>query len=421
MAANQFATSRPASPSQASAESLSAISLQNIGEPVRLRFGAFVRSLRANGFTIGLAESHDALRIFCAIEPANKTMLQEALRALFASRRSDWEKFDAIFNAFWFDHGARAMTRFEDRRPMSSQTPPRAAANDHHLGPRSAEDRQKNRDERGEGLDHLMSTECEEEQWGGATSQDSLGKTDFRHILDQEQLQRAYALAQRLAMKMRTRLTRRDRAAQRGRRLDFRRVIHKSIAHGGTPVELVFRRRKTKPLRLVILLDASRSMSAYTAVFVRFMHGALAAFEHASTFLFHTRLVDVTGAMSEKDPQRAVDRFSLMTEGVGGGTRIGDCLATFNSRYAARIIRSRTAIMIISDGFETGEPEVLAREMSALRRRCRRIVWLNPMLGWNGYAPEAAGMKAALPFVDLFAPAHNLESLEALEPYLARL
>lgn len=421
MAANHVATSRPASPSQASAESPSAISLQNMGEPVRLRFAAFVRSLRANGFTIGLAESHDALRIFCAIEPANKTMLQEALRALFASRRSDWEKFDAIFNAFWFGHGSKGTIRFEDRRGAAPQPPSRAAANDQSLASRGAERRENDHKADRESVDRSDAEKSEKEQWGGATSQDSLSKTDFRHILDQEQLQRAYALAQRLAMKMRTRLTRRDRAAQRGRRLDFRRVIHKSIARGGTPVELVFRRRKTKPLRLVILLDASRSMSAYTAVFVRFMHGALAAFEYASTFLFHTRLVDVTGAMTEKDPQRAVDRFSLMTEGVGGGTRIGDCLATFNSRYAARTIRSRTAIMIISDGFETGEPEVLAREMSALRRRCRQIVWLNPMLGWNGYAPEAAGMKAALPFVDLFAPAHNLESLEALEPYLARL
>ncbi|MHB8884831.1 MAG: vWA domain-containing protein [Methylovirgula sp.] len=392
----------------------------DIGTPVRLRLAAFVRSLRANGFAIGLAESHDALRMFCAVDPADKNALRAGLRALFASRQSDWEKFDVIFNAFWFGHGTKGMTRFEDRRRTAPEAQFDTPANEASR-PSSRTDAKDKADENRDPADRPASAEHEDARWGGATVQDSLKQTDFRHILNQEELQRAYALAQRLAAKMRTRLTRRDKLAQRGRRLDFRRVIHKSIARGGTPIELAFRRRKTKPLRLVILLDASGSMSAYTAVFVRFMHGALDAFKYASTFLFHTHLVDVTRAMTEKDPQRAIDRFSLMSQGVGGGTKIGESLAIFNARHAARTIKTRTAVMIISDGFDTGEPEVLAKEMAALRRRCRRIIWLNPMLGWKDYAPEAAGMKAALPFIDLFAPAHNLKSLEALEPYLARL
>jgi len=111
----------------------------------------------------------------------------------------------------------------------------------------------------------------------------------------------------------------------------------------------------------------------------------------------------------------------MMAQGVGGGTRIGDCLADFNRHHAARVIHSRTCVMILSDGYETGDADKLGREMAALRRRCRRIVWLNPMIGWEGYAPEAAGIKAALPHVDLYAPAHTLASLAALEPYLARL
>ncbi|QXX76241.1 VWA domain-containing protein [Methylovirgula sp. HY1] len=392
----------------------------NIGAPVRLRFAAFVRSLRANGFAIGLAESHDVLRVFCPIDPADRNALRTSLRCLFASRQADWENFDAIFNAFWFGHGTKGMTRFEDRRRTAPEAQFDTPTNDFPHAPGNGDAKDKPDDGR-DPADQHASKERKDARWGGATMQDSLKQTDFRHILNQEELQRAYALAQRLATKMRTRLTRRDKLAQRGRHLDFRRVIHKSIARGGTPIELVFRRRKTKPLRLVILLDASGSMSAYTAVFVRFMHGALDAFKYASTFLFHTHLVDVTRAMTEKDPQRAIDRFSLLSQGVGGGTKIGESLAIFNARHAARTIRSRTAVMIISDGFDTGEPDILAKEMAALRRRCRRIIWLNPMLGWKDYAPEAAGMKAALPFIDLFAPAHNLESLEALEPYLARL
>ena len=110
-----------------------------------------------------------------------------------------------------------------------------------------------------------------------------------------------------------------------------------------------------------------------------------------------------------------------MAEGVGGGTRIGESLATFNRHHAARVIHSRTCVMILSYGYDTGDPDALGAEMAALARRCRRIVWLNPLLGWDGYEPSARGMAAALPHVDLFAPAHTLESLAALEPYLARL
>jgi uncharacterized protein with von Willebrand factor type A (vWA) domain len=220
---------------------------------------------------------------------------------------------------------------------------------------------------------------------------------------------------------MRARLIRRDQARRRGRRLDLRRTIHRSISHGGTPIELVWRKRKIKPLRLVILLDASGSMSLYTAFFVRFLHGVVDAFREAEAFVFHTRLAHVSASLRDRDVARAVDRLALMAQGIGGGTRIGESIATFNRWHARRVINSRTAVMIVSDGYDTGEPEQLGVEMRRLRQRCRHIIWLNPLIGWRDYAPSARGMQAALPYIDLFAPAHNLESLAALEPYLARI
>ena len=186
-------------------------------------------------------------------------------------------------------------------------------------------------------------------------------------------------------------------------------------------LDLVWRRRKRRPLRLVMLLDASGSMSQYVAFFLRFLHGVVDAFREAEAFIFHTRLVHVSAYLRDRDIARAVDRLSLMAQGIGGGTRIGESLATFNRWHAARVITSRSAVLIVSDGYDTGEPEMLGREMHRLRRRCRRIVWLNPLLGWEGYEPQARGMRAALPHIQLFAPAHNLESLAALEPYLRRI
>ena len=176
-----------------------------------------------------------------------------------------------------------------------------------------------------------------------------------------------------------------------------------------------------KPLRLVVLLDASGSMNLYTAFFVRFLHGVIDSFRQAEAFVFHTRLAHVSPTLRDRDVARAIDRLGLMAQGIGGGTRIGESLATFNRWHARRVINSRTAIMIVSDGYDTGEPERLVVEMRRLRRRCRRIIWLNPLIGWKGFRPELRGMQAALPHVDLFAPAHNLESLAALEPYLARI
>jgi len=255
----------------------------------------------------------------------------------------------------------------------------------------------------------------------GASRADNLSEIDFRKMADPGQIEAAHEVAARLARTMRTRLTRRDLARRQGYRLDLRRTIHSNISHGGVPISLVKRQRKEKPLRLVMLLDASGSMSMYTGVFLRFIHGVLDEFREAEAFLFHTRLAYVSDAMKEKDPARALDRLSIMAQGAGGGTKIGESLQTFNRWHAARVIHSRTVVMIVSDGYETGDAALLGREMAALSRRCRRIVWLNPMMAWEGYAPEAAGIKAALPHVDLYAPANTLRSLTELEPYLAKL
>jgi uncharacterized protein with von Willebrand factor type A (vWA) domain len=144
-------------------------------------------------------------------------------------------------------------------------------------------------------------------------------------------------------------------------------------------------------------------------------------FRESEAFLFHTRLARASSALRERDPAKALDRLALMAAGVGGGTKIGECLAAFNRMHAKRVIHSRTCVMILSDGYDTGSPDLLASAMRDLRRRCKRVVWLNPLTGRNGFEPSARGMQAALPYLDLFAPAHSLESLAALEPYLARI
>jgi uncharacterized protein len=390
--------------------------MPTIGEGLRRRLAGFARTLRDNGFAVGLAETRDALAILASPAAAHPALLLPALRALFCADRSDWQRFDETFAAFW--HG-RGMKRLKPAQAKPGQHRPSLQS----LAPSTNTAAKAGRQDQlasGDAGDDDAAV-SRREHATEASAAERLAAIDLRHIVDPREIAQTHALAERLARRLRARLVRRERARRCGRRLDLRRTIHRSISHGGTPIDLVWRRRKVKPLKLVMLLDGSGSMSLYTAFFVRFLHGVVDAFREAEAFVFHTRLAHVSASLRDRDVARAVDKLSLMAQGMGGGTRIGDCLATFNRWHAKRVITSRTALMIVSDGYDTGEPAHLAEEMRRLRRRCRRIVWLNPLIGWRDYAPEARGMQAALPFIDLFAPAHNLESLAALEPYLARI
>src|SRR5215468_4304045 len=388
----------------------------SLSAPARRRLAGFARTLRNNGFRIGLAETQDALAVLASPAAMQPALLKPALRALFCATLSDWDRFDEIFDAFWLGRnmrqrqvlsGTASAPHAPARRLAEAHVPQEALGLPDHAQRRSDGNAEMPADGRG--------------RREGASRAEVLTATDLRHIVDPDDIAATHALASRLARAMRVRLVRREQIRRRGRRLDLRHTIHRNISHGGTLLDLAWRRRKIKPLRLVVLLDASGSMNLYTAFFVRFLHGVVDAFREAEAFVFHTRLAHVSPSLRDRDVTRAVEKLSLMAQGIGGGTRIGDSLAAFNRWHARRVINSRTAVMIVSDGYDTGEPNELGEEMRRLRRRCKRIIWLNPLIGWRDYSPRARGMQAALPYIDLFAPAHNLASLAALEPYLARV
>jgi len=389
---------------------------QPLEDAILGRIAGFARLLRSHNFAVGLGESADAARLAGQLGIQRPALLRSAFKALFCSRASDWNRFDALFDSYWLGKGMKRLAKVGGSAAASAR--PALALPSAPAGGRN------DANELADQVSGLSGDESREGATGkseGASRSEIHGTTDFRKIADPLELEKAHAAAERLARVMRTRLSRRERARAKGRRIDLRSTIRRNIAAGGTLLELRLRQRKAKPLRLVVLLDASGSMQMYTAVFTRFIHGVLDHFHEAEAFVFHTRLAHVSSAMREKNATRALERLSLMAEGMGGGTRIGESLATFNQWHAKRVLNSRSCVMILSDGYDTGPPEALARELRHLRRRCRRIVWLNPMMGWEGYRPEARAMQAAMPYLDLLAPAHNLESLAALEPYLARL
>jgi uncharacterized protein len=385
------------------------------GPAMRKRLAGFIVTLRDTGFVIGQAEAQDAARLMSSPIAERPERLRAAMRSLFASRRTELARFDELFDAFWLGRGvksgvkisAEALAARSARRFQQSPGADDQRQKPTHIGEGAAADDSAPSDGGG--------------RHEGASTQESVSKKDIAAFVGDNERARAAELAERFARVMRTRLTRRERARRRGRRLDLRATIRLSVAHGGEPLDLKFRRRKIKPLRLVALLDASGSMESYVAFFTRFLHAVTQVFRESEAFLFHTRLAHVSSALRERNPAKALDRLALMAAGVGGGTKIGECLTAFNRMHARRVIHSRTCVMILSAGYDTGAPELLSSAMRELRRRCKRIVWLNPLTGRAGFEPSARGMQAALPYLDLFAPAHSLESLAALEPYLARI
>lgn len=378
------------------------------------RMVGFLRNLRDNNIAVGLGEARDALTVAGAIDVARPAQLRAALKPLLAARREEAERFDTLFDAYWLRRGVTRGGRPAPAGPGAGEAKRRPALGPMPHGVAAIAD-SVSRDAGDAAADADRSTL----ERGGASKAETLARTDFRHLDNPDDLAELEEMVEAIALSLRRRIERRRRTARRGERLDLRRMLHASIPHGGEPIEIYRKRARRRPLRPVLLLDASGSMSQYSAIFLRFMLALLKRLPESEGYLFHTRLVEIGPVLRERRRVKALERLSLLAEGWGGGTRIGECLATFVKHHARRALRGRSILFILSDGYDTGEPAVLGNAMAALAKRARRIVWLNPLLGWHGYQPVAGGMAAALPHVDLFAPAHNLQSLAALAPHLA--
>ena len=274
--------------------------IDEVSRLVSKKLAAFLRTLRDNGFAVGLHEGRDAAALMAAGYVEKSGLLRSAFKHLFSARKSDWEKFDGLFDAFWL--GRRVKSRsLTMGSTKAANSPSLKRLQDNKSEPAAGE----SATDQIPSSDHAPEGHAGEGRMEGASRAENVAEIDFRKMADPEQIEEAHAVAARLAKAMRTRLTRRDLARRRGYRLDLRRTIHSNISHGGVPISLVKRQRKEKPLRLVMLLDASGSMSMYTGVFLRFIHGVLDEFREAEAFLFHTRLAYVSDAMKEKDPARA--------------------------------------------------------------------------------------------------------------------
>jgi len=373
------------------------------------RIAGFVRLVHEHGFQVGVREEIDALKVARHCTVLDQQRLRWGLRSLLCGNVDEWQRFDQLFDAYWLSADRQTRVEYSPRAKLDQREPPVRPG---HSGVVTEADRPQTGDAGDAGTSGAR---------GGASRQEVMTGTDFRFLSDARQMREMERLVERLARRMRRRLLRRQRLARQGRRVHLRRTIRNSLRYGGTPLELIFKRRRRQLPRLILLLDVSRSMSLYSYLFLRFARGLLGAFRDSQAFIYHTRLVPVTEVLRERDIDKVKEKLAVISLGWSGGTRIGESIQRFNEQYARKILGSRSIVVMVSDGYDTGQPELLAEQLERIQRCARKIVWLNPLLGRDDYQPLAGGMQAALPFIDVFASAHSLVSLAALESQLAYL
>jgi len=362
----------------------------------------FCRFARENGLSNGVQQTLTALEVARTMEFSDPQTFAFALRAVLTCSKEEWELFNQIFELFWsVSQNASGHASKEDKEPRFSKHRPAASP---------------------QALMALLTSDSSQAEREGkavssASAQQRLQKVDLADV-PQDDLLALEQISMRLFRKMSQRLSRRRKIRNLAERIDVRRTIRRSISHGGDPIVLAFRARRPRKNKLVIFLDISGSMNSYSLFLVRFAYALQKSFKHVNTFLFSTNIVEITDLLRTRDLSAALRGLSERAAGWASGTKIGDSLRDFNRLHARKLLSNNTAFIILSDGWDTGEPGMLAAELRDIRHRAREIIWLNPLLGLEGYEPVTRGMSAALPHVDVFAPAHNLESLMALEKYL---
>jgi uncharacterized protein len=364
------------------------------------RLTLLVASMRAGGARVGIGELLAAHRALAAIDPSDRATVYFALRASLCSRRDDLAAFDAAF-AEWFSAPPPEPLEppeFLDEMASSLVLPRVAvpAPEVPRIGP--ADD-----------------VEVVPAAWSDV---ELLKEKDFAEYTDAER-RAARAIMRRLAGAGPTRPTRRTRPARRrgapphAARPDLRRTIRSSLRSGGDPFERHWREPGERPRPLVLVCDVSGSMEPYARMLLQYMQACVAARRRVEAFVFGTRLTRVTVELGGRDPDRALDRAAGAADDWSGGTRIGDALATLNREHGRRLGRG-AIVVLLSDGWDRGDPEQLGAEMARLGRCAHSLVWLNPLKAHPAYEPLTLGMQAALPYVDHFLAGNSLASLEEL-------
>ncbi|MGF1668235.1 MAG: VWA domain-containing protein [Acidimicrobiia bacterium] len=350
----------------------------------------FARRLREEGVAVSTTCAGDLMAALEIVGAWSSEDVYWAFRALTVRSREQVPSFDRVFMDVFGRRGDPALY-------VASETVPRTWAIE------------KNAADEGEGdgeVDELLS-------FAGASLIERLADKDFSDLTASEEAA-VRALIARMLWKPADVYSRRRRPVRQGDRPDLRRTLRRSVGADGDLLRIASTERRRRKRPLIFIADVSGSMERYSEMLLYFAHAARGRMGHMEAFVFSTRLTRITRELHRRDPSSAIAQVSEAVHDWSGGTRIGDCIRTFNVEWSRRVARGGPIVLIISDGWDRGEPEILSEEMARLARSVHRVIWLNPLAGRQGYAPETRGMKAALPHVDDFLPVGSLSDLATL-------
>ncbi len=367
---------------------------------------AFARALREAGIPVGPGNIVDALEVIETIDLHHAQYVQQTLQLIFAKHPREIEIFNRVFNEYWLVRPGDDWTPTPDKvhHPSTQKKPQNSRTTFLQV-------LQPNKDQ--------MVSDEEEITVAAYSPFRVLVRKDFAH-LDTAESEEIQALVRWMARSLAVRFSRRMRMTHQRQHFDFRKTLRHNLRRGGEIVDLQFKARLPHRLKLVVLCDVSKSMDLYSHFLIQFLHAFSTVYHRTELFVFSTRIHRVTDKLARRDLTAGIQAVLRDFQEWSGGTRIGESLQQFVSYYHP-LLDSRTVVLILSDGWDTGQPELLAESMEAIHRKSGFVLWLNPLMGFSDYRPETRGMQAALPYIDLLAPVHNLSSLRQLVDYLIQI
>ena len=375
----------------------------------------FNHHMFGHGFNTSLDQATQSLEGLQHIDLSKIQEWKNALKSIYCYNFETFEKFDELFDSFWTNEGRKKTTVQRQNNNKNNKTintrsilaPPEQGTLDNDSTNKSMTNNENDMEVSSNAVSKITASFIENKK-----------KTDLKELIDTDLQKRIHSAVLKIAKSIKHKRSRRLLADRKGAKLDLRKIVSKSLAYEGYPIKLYKKSKPKKPMRIVSILDISGSMKVYSQIFLTFVKGLVGVDQSADVYLFHTRLMRVTEYLKENDTLNAVNRISLLTEGFSGGTKIGKSLKEFNNIYSKNNVNGRTVVIIISDGYDTGNPKIVSQELEKLKKRNCKIIWLNPLLGWENYEPVASSMKEASPYLDLFAPCSTIEDLENLEKEL---
>lgn len=353
------------------------------------------RFLRNKGFPVSVIEEADALSALSHLSVRREKEFKEALKIVLAKNQYQFEKFDGYYKEFWDQLSKAVDSKTKDTLERKNK---RNEAREQEI--------------RFDSLKSWLNLKPSEEEKAVSSYSDFevLTKKSFSD-LNEEEMRLMMRLLEKLARRVAHQKSRLRKVSKKRKKVDLKRTIRLSMRKGGAIQKLVFSEKKEKKLKLVLLCDVSKSMDLYSRFFVHLIYAFQNAYDKIETFVFSTALHRVTTILDNYEFDKAFDTISDRVPHWSGGTTIGSCLQDFVSNYGHSLLDKKTIVFILSDGWDTGEPAVMKEAMKTIYKSSRKVIWLNPLGGSTNFSPDALGMKTALPYIDLLASAHNLESL----------